>query len=195
MLERSVQVSHEALRLWTLKFGTEYARHLRRRSSGYGDTWYPHDVFCKINGHLVYLWRAVDQDRETPDVLVQKRCNATGARRFFRKLLKGLRYAPRMMVTDKLLSYAAAREELMPGVEHRRGGRLNNRAENSHQSTREREPQMRRFKSMRQAQRFLSVHGAVSNHFRACRHRLRSRPCREIMRRRLEDWRAITGAA
>ena len=195
MLERGVQVSHEAIRLWTLKFGTQYARHLRRRSRGYGDTWHLDEVFCKINGVLVYLWRAVDQDGETLDVLVQKRRNAKAAKRFFRKLLKGLRYAPRTIVTDKLASYAAARDELMPGVEHRRGGRLNNRAENSHQPTRERERRMRRFKSIRQAQHFLSVHGAVSNHFRPCRHRLRARHYREIMGRRFEGWREITGAA
>jgi putative transposase len=195
MLERGVQVSHEAIRLWALKFGAEYARRLRRRIARYGDTWHLDEVFCKVNGQLVYLWRAVDQDGDTLDVLVQKRRNAKAATRFFRKLLKGLGYAPRVMVTDKLASYAAAREGLMPAVEHRKGGRLNNRAENSHQPTRERERRMRRFKSMRQAQRFLSVHGAVSNHFRACRHRLRARHYREIMRRRFEDWRVITGAA
>jgi putative transposase len=140
------------------------------------------------------LWRAVDQDGETLDILVQKRRNARAAKRFLRKLLKGLRYAPRAMVTDKLSSYGAAREELLPAVEHRRGGRLNNRAENSHQPTRERERRMRRFKSMRHAQRFLSTHAAVSNHFRPCRHRLRARHYRETMHRRFAEWRAITGA-
>jgi putative transposase len=196
MLERGIQVSHEAIRLWTLKFGAEYARRLRRRiGGGYGDTWHLDEVFCKVSGELVYLWRAVDQDAETLDVLVQKRRNARAAKRFFRRLLKGLRYGPRAIVTDKLSSYAAAREELMPGVEHRRGGRLNNRAENSHQPTRERERRMLRFKSIRHAQRFLSVHGQVSNHFRPCRHRLRTCHYREIMHRRFEDWRSITGAA
>src|SRR6266850_4188032 len=124
MLERDIQVSHEAIRLWTLKFGAEYARRLRRRIGRCGDTWYLDEVFCKINGELVYLWRAVDQDGETLDVLVQKRRNAKAAKRFFRRLLKGLRCGPRAIVTDKLSSYATAREEVMPGVEHRRGGRL-----------------------------------------------------------------------
>ena len=126
-------------------------------------------------------------------MLVQKRRNAKAAKRFFRKLLKGLRYAPRAVVTDKLASYAAAHGQLMPAVEHRRGGWVNNRAENSHQPTRERERRMRRFKSMCHAQRFLSTHAAVSNHFRPCRHRLRARHYREIMRRRFAAWRAITG--
>jgi len=172
MLERGVEVSHEGIRQWTLKFGSDYARGLRRGGRGFGDTWHLDEVFCRINGELVYLWRAVDQDGETLDILVQKRRNARAAKRFLRKLLKGLRYVPRAMVTDKLSSYSAAREELLPGIEHRRGGRLNNRAENSHQPTRERERRMRRFKSMPHAQRFLSVHAAVSNHFRPCRQRL-----------------------
>ena len=193
MLERGVEVSHEGIRLWTLKFGSDYARGLRRGGRGFGDTWHLDEVFCRVNGELVYLWRAVDQDGETLDILVQKRRNARAAKRFLRKLLKGLRYVPRAMVTDKLSSYGAAREELLPAVEHRRGGRLNNRAENSHQPTRERERRMRRFKSMRHAQRFLSVHAAVSNHFRPCRHRLRARHYREMMHRRFADWNAITG--
>jgi putative transposase len=142
MLERGVEVSHEGIRLWTLKFGSDYARGLRRGGRGFGDTWHLDEVICRVNGELVYLWRAVDQDGETLDILMQKRRNARAAKRFLRKLLKGLSYVPRAMVTDKLSSYSAAREELLPGVEHRRGGRLNNRAENSHQPTRERERRM-----------------------------------------------------
>jgi putative transposase len=135
MLERGIQVSHGAIRLWTLKFGAEYADRLRRRIGRYGDTWQLDEVFCRVNGELVY-------------VLVQKRRNAKAAKRFFRKLLKGLRYVPRAIVTEKLPSYATAREEVVPAVEHRRGGRLNNRTENSHQPTRERERPRRRFESI-----------------------------------------------
>ncbi len=171
-----------------------YARRLRRGDRGYGDTWHLDEVFCKINGQLVYLWRAVDQDGETLDILAQKRRNAKAAKRFLRKLLKGLHDVPRAMVSDKLSGYAVARSELMPGVDHRRGGRLNNRSENSHQPTRERERGMRRFKSIRHAQRFLSVQAAVSNRFRPFRHRLRARCYREIMHRRFADWKSITGA-
>jgi len=123
MLERGIEVSQEAIRLWTLKFGAEYARCLRRRIGRHGDIWHLDEVFCKVNGELMYLWRAVDQDGETLDVLVQKRRNATAATRFFRKLLKGLRYSPRAIVTDKLSSYVTARQQIMPEVEHRRGGR------------------------------------------------------------------------
>ena len=139
-----------------------------------GDTWYLDEVFCGINGKLVYLWRAVDQDGGTLDILVHCRRNAKAAKRFFRKLLKGLRYSPRVLLTDKLSSYTVAHEEMMPGVNHRRGSRVNNRAESSHQPTRERDRRTRRVKSMRHAQRFLSTHGQVSNHFRCARHLMRA---------------------
>jgi putative transposase len=194
MLERGVQVSHETIRLWCLKFGAEYARRLRRRRSRPGDRWHLDEVFCKINGNLVYLWRAVDQSGEVLDILVQKRRNAKAAKRFFRKLLKGLRYVPRAIVTDNLASYGIARKDVMPNVVHRRGRRLNNRAENSHQPTRERERTMRCFKSMRHAQRFLSVHAQVSNHFRPGRHLLRACNYRTLMTGRFASWSDITGA-
>ena len=172
MLERGVEVFREAIRLWCLKFGAQYARQLRRRRGRPGDTWHLDEIFCKINGKLVYLWRAVDQSGEVLDILVQKRRDTKAVKRFFRKLLKGFRYMPRAIVTDKLPSYGAAKKDVMPNVAHRRGRRLNNRAENSHQPTRARERAMRGFKSMRHAQRFLSVHAQVSNHFRPGRHLL-----------------------
>lgn len=154
MLERGVDVSHEAIRLWTLEFGGEYARGLRRRQRCCGDTWHLDEVFLKINGDQAYLWRAVDQDGEVLDILVQKRRNAKAAKRFFRKLLKGLLYVPRVIVTEKLASYGVAHAEVMSQVAHLRGRCLNNRAEDSHQPTRERERRMRRFKSIRHAQLF-----------------------------------------
>jgi putative transposase len=115
------------------------------------------EVFLTIGGERHYLWRAVDQDGNVLDILVQSRRNKKAAKRFFRKLLKGLQYVPRVIITDKLKSYAAARREILPGVEHRQHKRLNNRAENSHQPTRLREKKMRKFKSAKQAQRFLSA--------------------------------------
>ena len=114
-------------------------------------------VYLKINGKTHYLWRAVDQDGNVLDILVQGRRNKQAAKRFFRKLLKGLQYVPRVIITDKLKSYGAAKREILPGVEHRQHKGLNNRAENSHQPTRLREKKMRRFKSAKQAQRFLSA--------------------------------------
>ena len=130
------------------------------------------EVFIRIRGKLHYLWRAVDQDGEVLDILVQSRRNAKAAKRFFKKLLKGLRYVPRVIVTDKLRSYGAAKREILPGVEHRQSRYLNNRAENSHRPTRRRERQMQRFKSAGPAQRFLSAHGPIYGHFRPRRHRM-----------------------
>ena len=160
-----------------------------------GDTWHLDEVFCKVNGQLVYLWRAADQSGEVLDILVQKRRDTKAAKRFVRKLLKGLRYVPRAIVTDKLPSYGAAKKDVMSDVAHHRGRRLNNRAENSHQPTREREQGMRCFKSMRHAQRFLSAHAQVSNHFRPGRHLMQACNYRTLMTGRFASWSEITGAA
>ena len=127
-------------------------------------------LFIRIRGELHYLWRAVDQDGIVLDVLVQHRRDAGAAKRFFKRLLKGLRYVPRVLITDKLGSYGAAKRALMPDVEHRKSRYLNNRAENSHRPTRRRERQMQRFKSARQAQRFLSAHAFIHGHFHPQRH-------------------------
>ena len=142
MLARGVVVSYETIRAWCAKFGQAYANQLRRRRPRPGDKWHLDEVFVKINGAQRYLWRAVDQHGNVLDVLVQSRRNAKAARKFFRKLLKGLRYVPRVLVTDKLASYGAAHRVVMPSVEHRQSKYLNNRAENSHQPTRQRERAM-----------------------------------------------------
>jgi len=120
-------------------------------------------VFLKINGRLHYLWRAVDQDGEVLDILVQRHRDRKAAKKFFRKLLKGLRYIPRVVITDKLRSYSAAIAETLPRVEHCQNKGQNNRSENSHQPTRLRERVMRRFKSAGHAQRFLSAFGIISS--------------------------------
>jgi putative transposase len=143
MNERGVTVSYESVREWCLKFGGAYAKRMRSRSQRPGDRWHLDEVFLRIAGRLQYLWRAVDQDGEVLDILVQPRRDKRAAKKFFRKLLKGLKYIPRVIVTDKLGSYAAAKAEVLPTVEHRRGRWLNNRAENSHELTRERERRMR----------------------------------------------------
>jgi putative transposase len=191
MAKRGVVVTYESVREWCLKFGGAYVKRMRSRSSPAGDCWHLDEVFLKMNGKLHYLWRAVDQDGEVLDILVQPRRNKRAAKKFFRKLLKRLRYVPRVIVTDKLGSYAAAKQEIMPGVEHRSDKSLNNRAENSHQPTRERERRMRRFKSPGHAQRFLSVFGVIASFFRPGRHLLKAVYYREIMRRRFAQWSEI----
>ena len=164
----------------------------RRRRPRPGDKWHLDEVFVQINGKLCYLWRAVDQHGNVLDVLVQSRRNAKAAKRFFRKLLKGLRYVPRVLVTDKLASYQVAHRELMSSVEHRRSRYLNNRAENSHQLTRQRERAMKRFKSLRHAQRFLSAFSGISAHFRPRRHLLSATQWRTEMADRFAVWREVT---
>ena len=147
-------VSYESIRQWCLKFGVVFADKLRRRRPRPGDKWHLDEVFIRIGGVLHYLWRAVDQDGVVLDILIQSRRDAGSAKRFFKRLLKGLQYVPRVLITDKLRSYGVAKRELLPGVEHRQSRYLNNRAENSHRPTRRRERQMQRFKSSPQARAF-----------------------------------------
>ncbi|CAO3408566.1 Mobile element protein [Azospirillum largimobile] len=151
---RGILVSHETVRQWGLKFGRKIADQLRRRAPRRGDKWHLDEVVLTISGKKQYLWRAVDRDGFVLDVLVQSRRDAKAAKRLLRKLLKKQGRAPRVLVTDKLKSYSAAKRTIMPGVEHRQNKGINNRAENSHQPTRRRERQMKRFKSPRQVQRF-----------------------------------------
>jgi putative transposase len=191
MAKRGMVLTYETVREWCSKFGGAYAKRMRSRSPRSGDRWHLDEVFLKIQGRLQYLWRAVDQDGEVLDILVQPRRNKRAAKRFFRKLLKDLQYVPRAIITDKLGSYAAAKAEVLPSVEHRTAKWLNNRAENSHQPTRERERRMRGFKSPGHAQRFLSVFGVIASFFRPSRHLLAAVNYREIMRRRFTQWREL----
>ena len=161
LAERGVSVTYESIRQWCLTFGLDYARRLRRRRGRMGDTWHLDEVFVKIQGRQQYLWRAVDEDGDVIDILVPSRRNQRAAARFFRKLLKGQGCVPRRVITDKLLSYPAACRTVMPSVVHCTDRYANNRAEASHQPTRQRERQMRRFTSAAHAQRFLAVHGPV----------------------------------
>jgi putative transposase len=188
MLQRGIVVSHETVRQWCAKFGQTYANALRRRRARPGDTWHLDEVFLTINGKRQYLWRAVDQDGNVLDILVTSRRDAKAATRFFRKLLTGLEYVPRVLVTDKLTSYGVARRRLIPGVEHRRSKYLNNRAENSHQPTRARERAMKKFRSPGGAQRFLSAFSGISPHFRTRRHLLHAQEYRREMTNRFSTW-------
>jgi putative transposase len=170
MAERGIIVSREAIRLWCIKFGAEYAKRLKRNHRGYGDTFFIDEVFVKINGKQHYLWRAVDQDGEVVDVYLQAKRNGTAAKRFFRRLLRSHGGEPRQIVTDKLRSYGVAHRELIPEAIHSTKQYENNRAEQSHEVTRVRERGMRKFKSVRQAQRFVTTHAAVQNLFNLGRH-------------------------
>ena len=140
---RGVTVTYETIRQWCLTFGPSYARTLRRRRGRMGDTWHLDELFVTLNGRLQYLWHAVDEDGDVLDILVQSRRNRPAAVRFFRKLLKRQGCVPRRLITDKLRSYSAAHRTVMPSVVHRTHQYANNRAEVSHQPTRQRERQMR----------------------------------------------------
>ncbi len=185
---RGIVVSYESVRLWCNKFGPKYARRLKRRHQGFGDTFFIDEVFVKIDGIQHYLWRAVDQDGEVVDVFLQRRRDGKAAMRFFRRLLKIHRNEPRKIVTDKLRSYGVAHRELIPETIHDTSQYANNRAELSHQPTRVRERGMRRFKSMQQAQRFLTVHAAVYNLFNLGRHHVSAKNYRFFRLRALESW-------
>jgi putative transposase len=185
LFERGIIVTYEVIRKWCRKFGQQYANQLRRRRPHPGDKWHLDEVFLTIDGERHYLWRAVDQDGCVLDILVESRRDKGAAKKSFRKLLKGCQYVPRVIITDKLKSYGAAKRELLPGVEHRQHRYLNNRAENSHQPTRQRERRMPGFKSLGHAQRFLAAYGPIAQHFRLRRHLLPASVYRQEMRQRL----------
>jgi putative transposase len=188
LAERGITVSREAIRLWCIKFGAIYTRRLKRKHRGYGDTFYIDEVFIKINGKQHYLWRAVDQDGEVVDVYLQAKRDGAAAKRFFKRLLRSHGREPRKIVTDKLRSYGVAHRELMPDVIRSTEQYENNRAEQSHEATRVRERVMRRFKSTRQAQRFLGTHAVVSNLFNLGRHKVRAQHYRDLRISALTEW-------
>ena len=188
LAQRGIIVSRESIRLWCNKFGSKFATRLRKKHQGYGDTFFIDEVFVKIGGKQHYLWRAVDQDGEVVDVFSQKRRNAKAAKRFFWRLLRRHKGEPRKIVTDKLLSYDVAHRELVPESIHDNNQYANNRAELSHQTTRGRERGMRKFKSVRQAQRFLNAHAAVYNLFNLGRHLVSAETYRFFRSRAFASW-------
>jgi putative transposase len=189
LAERGITVTRESIRLWCIKFGAIYTRRLKRRHRGYGDTFYVDEVFVKINGKQHYLWRAVDQDGEVVDVYLQVKRDGAAAKRFFKRLIRSHGGEPRKIVTDKLRSYPVARREVIPESIHVTDRYANNRAEQSREATRVRERGMRRFKSMKQAQRFLGAHAAVSNLFNLGRHLVKAEHYRDLRISAFGEWR------
>jgi putative transposase len=195
LAERGIMVSYETVRRWVNHFGPMIAADLRKRRPKPHTTWHLDEVYLKIDGRLVYLWRAVDAEGEVLDVLVQAKRNKRAALKLMRKLLKKYGFLPENLVTDDLRSYHAAARDL--GIEHRhRTGRWrNNRAENSHQPTRRRERKMQGFKSVGSAQRFLSVHAAAYNTFNVQRHLTSAKTHRAFMASAMQTWREVVAAA
>jgi putative transposase len=193
MLYRGVEVTYETVREWCQKFGQQYANQLRRKRPYITDKWHLDEMVVTIKKQQYYLWRAVDAEGNVLEVLLQRHRDTKAAKRFFRKLLKKQGFVPRVIVTDKLKSYEAAKKQVMKNVEHRAHKGLNNRAENSHEPTRVRERRMRRFKSPGQAQRFLSAFGPIRDHFHPKQPQLTATRYRQALRQRFQDWREVAG--
>jgi len=196
LAERGIDVSYEAVRCWSLKFGQLFAQNLRRSRPKPTGRWHLDEMAVKIRGKRMWLWRAVDDEGEILDVLVQKRRNTKAALRLLRKLLKNQCVHPETFTTDKLASYGAAFRKLGCRERHRPGRMLaNNRAENSHLVIRRRERKQQKFKSQSSAQRFLSTHATVYNTFNTQRHLIRRSTLRLFRAEANRAWIAATAAA
>jgi putative transposase len=186
--ERGLDVSYETIRRWVLKFGPVFAKRLRRQLPRPSSRWHLDEMVVFIGGKRMYLWRAVDDEGEVLDIPVQRRRNATAARKLMRALLKKQGFAPSTVVTDKLRFYSAAFRDIGLSARHEQGLRKNNRAENSHLPIRRRERKFKRFKSAGSAQRFLSTHAAVYNVFNLQRHLISRRTLRVFRAEAAQRW-------
>mgnify|MGYP001828911391 CR=1 FL=1 len=195
LAERGIDVSYESVRRWSVKFGLGYAHRLRRLCHRPDCRWHLDEVFVSINGKQMYLWRAVDNEGEVLDILVQRRRDKRAALKLMRKLLKKQGFVPDAFITDKLPSYGAALGDLGLSKRHDFGGRKNNRAENSHLPVRQRERRMQRFKSPGSAQRFLSTHAAIYNTFNVHRHLISRKTLRQFRAEATEQWWQAAAAA
>jgi len=195
LAERGIAVSCEPVRRWVNHIGPRIAAHLRNRPPKPHTTWYLDEVYLKIDGGLVYLWRAVDSEGEVLDVLVQTKRNKAAALKLMRKLLKKHGFLPENLVTDHLRSYHAAVLDLGIEYRHRTGRWRNNRAENSHQQTRRRECKMQSFNSVRSAQRFLSIHATIYYTFNVQRHLVSAKTHRAFRASAMQTWHEVAAAA
>jgi transposase-like protein len=194
LAERGLDVSYESVRRWVLKFGPLFARELRRRRHRPTSRRHFDEMAVLIGGEQFWPWRAVDDEGEVLDLLVQRRRDKNAAVKLMRNLLRKQGFAPDVLVTDKLRSYGAAKAALGLSARHEQGLRKNNRAENSHQPVRRRERKMQRFKSPGSAQRFLSTRAAVHNTFNVQRHLTSRATLRALRGEALQTWRAATAA-
>lgn len=195
LAERGIAVSHGTVRRWVNHFGPRIAANLRQRRPKPDATWHLDEVYLKIDGRLVYLWRAVDSEGEVLDVLLQAKRNKRAALKLLRRLLKKHGFIPERLITDDLRSYGAAVRDLGMSDRHRRGRWCNNRVENSHQPTRRRERKMQGFKSPGSTQRFLSAHAATYNTFNVQRHLISAKTHRDFRATAMAAWRAAAAVA
>jgi transposase-like protein len=195
LAERAIEVTYETIRQWVIHFGPAIARDLRLRRSRPHGQWHLDEMFVSICGKWMYLWRAVDAEGDVLDCLVQARRDKHAAKKLMRKLMKKQGFAPTVIVTDHLASYAAAIIDLRLSLVHDRGKRKNNRAESSHVPIRLRERKMRGFKSPGSAQRFLSIHASIYNTFNTCRHLISAANHRRFRAEAFASWRTAVGVA
>src|SRR5258707_3084867 len=195
LAERGIEVTYETIRQWGIRFGPAIARDLRSRRPRRHSQWHMDEMFVSIGGKWMYLWRAVDQEGEVLDCLVQSRRNKRAAIKLMRKLLKKQGFVPITVVTDNLAAYAAAISDLRLSVIHDRSKRNNNRAESSHVPIRRRERKMQGFKSPGSAQRFLSIHASVYNNFNTGRHLISATSHRQLRSEAFAAWRRASDAA
>ena len=193
MVERGVDVSYETIRRWIDKFGSAYAKRIKSRSEPPSTVWHLDEVYTKINGKMVYLWRAVDDEGTVLDLVVQRRRNTKVVLRLLRQLLKNQGVEPTKIVTDRLGSYGAALKILGLKHLHDVGGRKNNRAECSHVPIRRRERKSQRFRSVRNAQKLLSAHGQIYNLFNYRRHLISRTTLRKFRSQAQTEWNIVTG--
>ena len=191
LLARGIVVSYETLRQWSNKFGVEYANKIKKRSPKRGDKWHIDEMCITFNKKRYWLFRAVDQNGYELDILLQPRRDKKSVTRFFKKVLRGCQYVPRVVVTDKLRSYNQPIKTLLPNTDHRKHKRLNNRVENAHQPSRKRSMQMVKFKDPPSANRFLAVHGQVRNLFNVGRYSNTANVRRIKLKTALENWQSI----
>jgi putative transposase len=195
LAERGIDISHESVRLWWNRFGPLFAAEIRKRRvalmRGYPQwRWHLDEAFVRVNGRLCYLWRAVDHEGEVLEAVVTAKRDKSAALKFLKRILK--KYGrPQNIVTDRLRAYSAAMKEIGAADWHEVGGRLNNRAENSHQPFRRRERAMQRFRSMKTLQKFSSVHAQVHNHFNQERHLATRQVYKQGRSIALAEWRAL----
>jgi putative transposase len=192
---RGIVVSHETVRRWTEKFGRDFANTIRRRAPQFGNKGHIDEVVVAINGEKHWLWRAVDQEGFLLDALVQSRRDRRAAERLLRKLIHKQARAPRVLITDKLRSYSAACTDMGLALDHRQHKGLNNRAENSHQPIRRRERIMKRFKSARHVQRFVSIHDPIANLFHFPRHSLSATEYRTLRAQAMAMWNDVASVS
>ena len=192
LAERGIIVSHQTIRIWIEKFGRRYSLKIQKKANNiFTDKWHLDEVVISMKGKKHWLWRAVDSDGNVLDALVQSKRDTKAAKRLLKKLIKKQGRAPRVIITDKLGSYGAAKREMKLSIEHRSHKGLNNRAENSHLPTRRREKIFKRFKSARHLQRFLSIHDPISNLFNIRRHLISSEEYRELRTKARLKWNQV----